>query len=33
MEEMIKTGKMQTGTDFTLEFINYESENIFGATR
>lgn len=29
MEEMIKTGKMQTGTDFTLEFINYESENTF----
>jgi len=29
MEEMIKTGKMQTGPDFTLEFINYESENTF----
>lgn len=29
MEEMIKTEKKQTGPDFTLEFINYESENTF----
>lgn len=29
MEEMIKTEKKQTGPDFALEFINYESENTF----